>query len=136
MTPTSKKYNPKYAISLIKIAEGDLLSARALAKAKAKEGRPENICFILQQSVEKSINAVLCHHGRAIPFTHDLVALCSILPDSISLPGKAAAVEGLSEYATVRRYEEGFVEITQQEVVGALKTAEYFLSWAKKIIGQ
>ncbi len=132
MTPSSKRYDPAYAHSLIKIAEGDLKSAMVLAAAK--EGRPENICFIAQQTVEKAIKAVLCHLGQNVPLTHDLAALLSVLPNDIVQPNSGGAAEGLSEYATVRRYEEGFVKLTTAEISAALKLAEIFLNWAKAIL--
>jgi HEPN domain-containing protein len=56
MTPPNLKkriYKKEYAHELLKIAAGDLDSAEALSKAKS--GRPENIVFMVQQSVEKYI---------------------------------------------------------------------------------
>ena len=60
MTPQNLKkrlYNKEYAYELFNIASGDLDSAIALSKANS--GRPENIIFLDQQSIEKYIKAVL-----------------------------------------------------------------------------
>lgn len=130
MTPKSKKFKPDYAKTLLKIAEGDLASARILASSQG--GRLENIFFIAQQSIEKSLKAVLIYHQKNVPLTHDLDAIISVLPDHMHLP--KAQVEGMSEFATVRRYEEGYLEITTEEISAALRAAESFLSWAKKEI--
>lgn len=54
MTPPNLKkrlYKKEYSKELLKIAAGDLDSATALSQAKS--GRPENIIFLVQQSVEK-----------------------------------------------------------------------------------
>ena len=56
MTQNQKRlFNKEYAKELLRIAQGDGESASALFKAKV--GRPENIVFLAQQSVEKSIKA-------------------------------------------------------------------------------
>lgn len=132
MTPKAKKFNPEYAKQLIKIAEGDLESAKILASSKG--GRPENIFFIAQQSIEKSLKSVLIHHQKSVPLTHDLEAIMSILPESIPLPKGHDLIEGMSEFATVRRYEEGYLEITKEEIKAAIQAADSFLIWAKKLI--
>jgi hypothetical protein len=53
MSPRGKIYHPDYALELLDIAAGDLASARGLAKIA--EGRPENICYMAQQCVEKKL---------------------------------------------------------------------------------
>lgn len=55
MTKNLKKqlFPKEYAKELLKIAKGDLDSALGLYKINT--GRPENIVFLAQQSVEKSI---------------------------------------------------------------------------------
>lgn len=134
MGPKSKKFNPAYAKSLLKIAEGDLESAKILAKSK--KGRPENIFFIAQQSIEKSLKAVLVHFKKNVPLTHDLEAIISILPEKISTPLSHDSIEGLSEFATVRRYEEGYLEITQEEIKAAIQAADRFFKWAEQQISK
>lgn len=132
MTPRSQKFNAQYAKTLIKIAEGDLESAKVLASSKS--GRLENIFFIAQQAIEKSLKAVLIHNQLNVPLTHDLEALMSIFPEKITLPEGRRGLEGMSEFATIRRYEEGYLEITDDEVQIAIATAERFVTWGKTSI--
>jgi HEPN domain-containing protein len=70
--PNLKKriYKKEYAQELLKIAAGDLDSSLELSQAKT--GRPENIIFLVQQSVEKYIKAVLVHLQIGFPAVHDL----------------------------------------------------------------
>lgn len=63
MTPKKERhFKPEYAKELIAIARGDLASAFGLKKIKM--GRPENICYHAEQSIEKSLKAVLCHKQK------------------------------------------------------------------------
>ncbi len=53
MTRNQKRlFKKEYSMELLKIAKGDLDSAVGLSKINS--GRPENIVFLAQQSVEKS----------------------------------------------------------------------------------
>ena len=131
-TPTSKKFNKAYARVLLRIAEEDLTTANILVKHP--EGRPENTCFIIQQAVEKAIKAVLCHYELNIPLTHDIGALLSVLPDKVPKPPDAAALLGLSEFATIRRYEEGHFVITHDEIKDNYELAVNVIQWAKTLI--
>jgi len=71
-------FKKEYAQHLFKIAQGDLDSAAALMAAKTL-GRPENILYMIQQSVEKSLKAVLIHKQIAFPLVHDLGILIALL---------------------------------------------------------
>ena len=89
MTPLSKKFSKAYAKELVKVAEGDLVTAKVLIDHPG--GRPENVFFLLQQAVEKAIKAVLCHHEKPVPLSHDISALISILPSNLaSIPDQKA----------------------------------------------
>jgi len=105
MSPKGILYHVDYAKELLQIAEGDLASARGLAKLK--EGRPENICFLAQQAAEKAMKAVLCHHRKEIIHTHDLEALAMMLPTGLEVPHEQG-LGSLTQYALLRRYEEGY----------------------------
>ena len=65
------KFDPTYASQLLDIALADLESAKVLAAAWQR-GRVENIFFLVQQSVEKSLKAYLCHKHGDFPMVHDL----------------------------------------------------------------
>ena len=132
MSPFKKKFAKKYAKELLSVAVGDLRTARVLLDHP--EGRPENTFFHVHQVVEKSIKAVLCHKGEPVPLIHDLAALMSMLPDAVPTPPDAKALTLLTEFASVRRYEEGNYEYTAQEGEAIYKSALELLKWAQAIV--
>ena len=132
MGPLAKKYKRKYAFELLRIAEGDLASAQALSEANI--GRPENIVYHSQQAIEKILKAVLCFIQKPVPHTHSLEALVAILPDDM-VPPDAFLLGALSQYATIRKYEEGNEELTHEDFENCIKLGEKVLAWAKIIIG-
>lgn len=132
MTPLSKKFHRAYAKTLFKIAEGDLATAEILLAHSG--GRPENTFYLCQQAIEKTLKAVLCHHGFAIPMTHDIGALLAALPEGISRPPEETSLLGLTEFAMTRRYEEGLYEYTPEEMRAAVGATEKLVSWAGAVL--
>jgi len=124
-------FKKEYALELLGIAEGDLRSSRVLLKDEG--GRAENVCFHAQQAIEKGLKALLCHLEIAVPFTHNLEVLASKLPKSFTLPA-IGDFETLAEYATIRRYEEGVVELDKKDLELTYKAASDFIAWVKKKI--
>lgn len=131
MSPRSRKYDPAYAPELLAIAKGDLASAKLLASATG--GRRENIVFLVQQSVEKCLKAVLAHKGIAFPAVHDLGALIALVPEEVSPPHGYDLVE-LNQYATIRRYELASAPLTEDEIQSSLSAGESVAAWADKLI--
>lgn len=131
MTPTSKRYRKEYAPELLKIAKGDLGSARALIGAP--DSRPENVCYLTQQSVEKCLKAVICHLGIEVIHTHNLESLIQLIPAE-HRPSDQKQLEALTEYATVRRYEEGFEILTQEDLERVVALGKQIYLWAETII--
>ncbi len=133
MTRDLKKrlFKKEYANELMIIAKGDLESAVALASIKS--GRPENIIFLAQQSVEKYIKAVLVHLQVAFPTVHDLGILIALLPDNKSPPDGFALAE-LNPFATVRRYEEGQFPLSKEEIDATLESAHRVAQWADHVV--
>lgn len=123
----NRKFKKEYALELIRIAEGDLDSARILAAGKPK--RPENIFYMAEQCIEKSLKAVICAYGTPIPMTHSLAALIERLKDHCSVPFDDD-LEELTEFATSRRYEEGKVLLEKEERDSVLNIAQEILNWA------
>lgn len=128
MSPFSKRYKKEYALELILISKGDMDSARGLMTAKI--GRPENIIYHCQQSIEKSLKAVLCHFELEVPHTHDLEALVTALPKGV-IPPEAQSLGSLTQYATIRKYEEGFEVLTHDDFEDCYHLAQKVVSWAE-----
>ncbi len=131
MTGTNKPilFPKEYADELLRIAEGDLQSALALASAK-KPGRLENVLYIIQQSVEKCIESVLVKKQIAFPLVHDLGILIALLPSQDYPPG-GFDLTALNPFATIRRYEEGTLPLLPEEIESSIKAAQFVVSWAK-----
>jgi HEPN domain-containing protein len=126
-----KLFAVQYAPELIRIAEGDLGSARLLLEQFGMfKSRAENIFFLAQQSMEKSLKAVLCLHGVPVPLVHELGTLIAKLPAN-SNPVVGYEISKLSEFASVRRCEEGALELTADEASDVVNVAEKVLIWAK-----
>lgn len=124
-----KQLFPKeYAKELLRIAQGDLDSAVGLSQLTT--GRPENIVFLAQQSVEKFIKAVLVHLEIAFPLLHDLGVLVALLPDD-KMPAEGFELMELNPFASVRRYHEGDIPLRKEEIEASLKVAQNIAIWAK-----
>lgn len=130
MTKNLKKqlFPKEYAKELLRIADGDLASALGLSKLTA--GRPENIIFLAQQAVEKYLKSVLVCLQIAFPLLHDLGVLVALLPDD-KMPTEGFELMELNPFATVRRYHEGDVPLTKEEIEASLKVAQNIANWAK-----
>lgn len=126
-----KLFHPDYAKELLHIAEGDYNSS--LSIARDPNARRENAFFMIQQSIEKAIKAVLVKKQVPVPLVHDLGALLAKLP-SDSQPPYGYELNELNQYASIRRYEEGHFDLTLEEFeIVKQKTIE-MLKWAKDII--
>lgn len=125
-----QKFKKEYAFELLKIAEGDLETTKVLLSASI--GRKENVCFNAQQVIEKSIKAVLCFLELSVPFTHNLDILIDRLPKSSFLLN-SENINELTEYATIRRYEEGTFDLDTEDLRKAYSLAESTLKWAQNI---
>ncbi|HPI40368.1 MAG TPA: HEPN domain-containing protein [Pseudobdellovibrionaceae bacterium] len=133
MSPSTKKYKKEYAFSLLRIAKGDLASAKVLARSK--EGRAENSIYLAQQSIEKALKAVLCFKTQQILHTHDVEVLVQILPVD-EMPPEAHRLGALTQYATIRRYEEGYEELFPSDLDLVMDLGDRILKWANDIINK
>ena len=120
-------FKPDYALELLGIAEGDLKSATSLFKTR--EGRAENICFLVQQAMEKALKSVLCANRVPVPLVHDLGILIAKLPEKLS-PPQGYHLGRYNDFAAVRRYEEGGSELTSEDLQTAIATGNEVIAWA------
>jgi HEPN domain-containing protein len=109
MGPKKKKFNKTYAPELLKIANGDLESAKGLCLSRI--GRPENALYHIQQACEKALKAIYIAQGKEVTLIHDIGLLIGGLEDLMHIPHQEELLS-LTEYATIRRYEEGTFEIS------------------------
>lgn len=132
MTPRNERiFSKNYAKELLAIAEGDLESAKGLRRINA--GRQENICYHAQQSIEKAIKAVICWLEKPVPLSHDINLVKASLDESQHPPIPHDLSE-LTQYATIRRYEEGPFRLDDEDMDSILKLADTTLGWARNLI--
>ena len=121
----------EYAKELFAIAVEDLKTAHVLAKNSFV--RKENILFHIQQAIEKALKGVICALEQPVPLVHDLALIIDRLPKDNS-PPFASEIVDLSQFASIRRYEEGTFEFTSEEIQASLDAAEKIIDWSKKEI--
>ena len=133
MTPRKqeKVFPPKYSMELIKIAAGDLQGASLLAAANPD--RKENVIYLAQQALEKSLKAVLCAHKIPIPLIHDITALVAKIPEHLS-PPFGYELGQLTEFAAIRRYIDGPESIEPEEIISTLQTVTAAVDWCKSAV--
>lgn len=136
MSPSSqeRKFRKDYAVELFRIAEADLRTAEYLFEG-LKDGRirGENFFFFIQQAIEKALKAVLVHRELPVPLVHDLGILLARIPAECE-PSFGYEIGPLSEFAAVRRYEEGALEWGIDEAREALDLCRIALEWAGKAL--
>lgn len=133
MNARTVKYKKEYAPELLRIARGDLESAAGLAKLAS--GRKETVVYLVQQAIEKCLKAMSCHLELPVLHTHDLEALVAVLPDSRK-PPHAHQLGSLTEFATVRRYLEGYQILENEDVQSALELGEAIVTWVESVFTQ
>lgn len=121
-----RRFKKEYAIELLKIAHDDLETARTLSTARIQ--RKENILFHVQQTIEKALKATLCAQEKDIPLVHELKELVNQIEGYRAIPGYDIIYD-LTQFATIRRYEDGVAIITQEEVELSINLAESILLW-------
>ena len=133
MTPKKAvRFEKSYAEELLRIAAGDLASARTLHAGSG--GRPENVVFHAQQVMGKSLMAVLVHLGIGVPMVHDLGVLLASLPEA-TRPQRGFELIDFNDYAAIHRYREGRAILESSDIDTAIAVACEVLTWATQTIG-
>jgi HEPN domain-containing protein len=132
MNPPRKKKIPSSPQEWLVHAESDLKLAKL---GLNKDVLPEQICFHAQQTVEKTLKAVLLFYKIDFPFTHDLEELLDTFEAAkISVPAHLLDVGILTPYAVETRYPGFWGEILESEVSEAILLAEKAIKWAEEVI--
>ena len=121
------------ATRLLRIAERDLQTFHILAAHP--DASLSAICFHAQQSVEKSLKAVLTSHGKAYPRTHNLEELARMVAEHpLSLPVPARELRRLNPFAVEFRYDDEVIALITREEAG--RYASGVLCWADEQVSQ
>ena len=129
-----RRFERAYARELLQISEEDLSTARFLiSEIDTRQVRKENIFFFAQDSINKALRAVLCHDELPVPLVHD----SGILVERVQHKRNyhlGYQVISLTEFAGVRRYEQGRVILTKEEAQDVIALGEETITWARSII--
>jgi HEPN domain-containing protein len=107
----------------------------AIARAQPAEACREDLCFELQQAVEKAIKAVLMFKQVEFPYTHDLARLVALLDDVVPVvPQSLKDAERLTPYASFTRCPHRGEPVSEDEYRHALGLAESIVRWAEEQI--
>jgi HEPN domain-containing protein len=133
MSPSKQErlFDVSYAKELLEISKSDLDTALAISKIPTL--RIENSFYHVQQSIEKSLKAVLVKSSISVPLVHDLGILVGKIPRSIE-PPYGYELQQLTEFATIRRYEQGEINLTLEELNKTLDICAEMYFWAKGIV--
>lgn len=117
---------PVHAL-LLASAQQDLAACKLLA-CSAGIG-DAMVGFHAQQSIEKSLKAVLSAHMIEFRRTHDLISLLDLLQDhKLPAPPQADWLDELNPYAVEARY--GTIDPEGLDRARALQAAEQVFDWA------
>ena len=95
----------------------------------------DTIAFHCQQAVEKYLKAILVYNEIEFIKTHNLVYLISMLEGKLKL-GDDLINEAivLNTYSVQIRYPNEIIELTKQELMNAIATAEAFRIIAEEVL--
>lgn len=116
---------------LLDKAAGDLAAVRVLA---ADDNQADHVVgFHSQQTVEKSIKAVLASREVEIPMTHDPGYLVTLVDGVEWLPASVSGPRWLTPWAGGWRYETEGSPIDRALAVGA---AEAAFDWSRSLVAE
>jgi HEPN domain-containing protein len=94
----------------------------------------EDLCFQIQQAVEKALKGLLIFYGVEPEFTHNIELLINGLKKFTDIPEKINEAAQLTTYAVQTRYPGGYDDITKKEYETAVKIAKDCLDWVEHTI--
>ena len=81
------------------------------------------VCFLAQQSAEKSLKAFLVFRGQEVPFSHNISMLLERCERLAAWPSQLVEAERLTPYAVVTRYPGSPEPLTVEEARAAVDLA-------------
>ena len=92
--------------------------------------RLEDVCFQLQQCVEKSLKGLLVFLNEQPPKTHSITLLLELLTQYLTIPDYIRETIDLNDYSVTYRYPGAYSEMTDiDEVARLLIIAEDCIRW-------
>jgi len=94
----------------------------------------EDLCYQVQQAVEKSLKGLLIYYGVEPEFTHNIEILLNELEKFTVIPEDIKQAMKLTIYAVQTRYPGEYDEITKEEYTKSIEIAKDCLDWVKNKI--
>jgi HEPN domain-containing protein len=94
----------------------------------------EDLCFQVQQAVEKGLKGLLIYYGVEPKFTHNIEILLEELEKSIDIPENIKRSSELTIYAVKTRYPSEDDGITREDYEESVKIAKECLDWIENKI--
>ena len=94
----------------------------------------EDLCYQVQQSVEKAFKGLLIYYGVEPEFTHNIGVLLFELEKHTEITVNIKDAMDLTNYAVQTRYPGSYDYVTKEEYDRALKIAEECLDWVENKI--
>lgn len=94
----------------------------------------ESVCFHAQQSVEKSLKAVLAADGVTPPRIHNLRLLVQLIHDRRDLAITAEELSPLGAFAVQSRYPGEWDPISRAEAAEAVETARRIMALVREAL--
>ena len=94
----------------------------------------EDLCYQVQQAVEKALKGLLIFYGVEPEYTHNIDLLITALKKFTDIPEKINEAAQLTIYAVQTRYPGEYDDITKEEYETTVKIAKDCLDWVDNII--
>ena len=96
----------------------------------------EDLCYQIQQSVEKAFKGLLIYYGVEPEFTHNIGILLYELEKHTGITENIKNAMDLTNYAVQTRYPGSYDDVTKDEYERALKIAKECLDWVESKINE
>ena len=114
------------ALRWLRYAMEDLDVAQVLLTMIPPASR--HVCWLSQQSAEKTLKAALVLEGIEFPFTYDLDALRNRLPEGRHVRTTHPDLADLTQWAVETRYSGDWLEVTEEDALRAEAEARAILN--------
>ena len=91
----------------------------------------EDLCFQLQQAVEKALKGLLIYYGFEPKFTHNIEILLKELIKFTDIPENIKETIQLNIYSVQMRYPGEYDEVTKEEYENNKKIANICMEWVE-----
>ena len=91
----------------------------------------EDLCFQLQQAIEKVMKALLVYNDVEPPITHSFAVLIKELRKTLEVPESIERVIELEDYAVQTRYPGNYTPVDETEYRRASQIAMSAMSWIR-----